>query len=42
MTKESANNLNKISIPDKDWFGGSDGKKLEKMILILYSFHFIK
>ena len=30
MTKESANNLNKISIPDKDWFGASDCKKIRK------------
>ena len=44
MTKESANNLNKISIPDKDWFGGSDGKKIRKNDIdpLPYSFHFIK
>lgn len=44
MTKESANNLNKISIPDKDWFGSSDGKKIRKNDIdpLLISFHKIK
>ena len=44
MTKESANNLNKISIPDKDWFSASDGKKIRKNDIdpLLISLHKIK
>ena len=44
MTKESANNLNIISIPDKDWFSASDGKKIRKNDIdpLLISLHKIK
>jgi hypothetical protein len=44
MTKESANNLNKISIPDKDWFSKSDGIKIRNNDIdpLLISLHKIK